>query len=257
MLNGSFTDEWVSYFVQYSYTLHHYYDHGYNTRFSDSESTALKKLETYHNAVSKLLLRLFGVATYADYELIESCVDSCQEMLFGEENCYNDIEKVQQQINCNHGTNGGNIHMRLEALRKETLWTNTLMPVVWTGYVFLDDAPACWFGKSIVISSYNTTKYNDDTMKFENIGKDVDKMSKYALFHEVCHSLGAKDHYCYSSNDRPCSNDYCDKCVFDMRSPRLCAMTSMPFVGIEKAPIDYLLCEDCIQFIRNHLVDHH
>ncbi len=261
--DSEYNDEWVSYFVQYSYTLHHYYDHGYNTRFSDSESTAMEKIETYHNAVSERLMQIFGVVTYANYELIESCVDSCQEMLFDEENCYNDIEKVQQQIDCNHGTGGKNIHMVLAALRKETLWSNTLMPVVWTGYVVSPtNVAGVYFEKTIVITC------NDIVTKTllgycNNPVATIRKKIIHTLFHEVCHSLGTIDHYCtenyeeYLPSNDPCDNNTCDVCVYRMNGVRECAMTECPQYGVEGTANEDLLCQDCIQVIRNHLADHH
>ena len=69
--------------------------------------------------------------------------------------------------------------------------------------------------------------------------------------------MGANDHYCYSPNTKPCSNIYCDKCVYGFENPRVCIMNNDPEMEFDIVTSEILFCQDCLQLIRDHLANHH
>ena len=252
--NSDYTDEWVNYLVQYSYTLHHYYDHGYDARFTDNNSTALEKIKIYHNAVSERLMQIFGVITYGEYSLFESSADLCKKMMYGEDDY---LDYVVLEENCSHGENSSNIHLTRTDLQDDLSRSNILTSVVWTGYIMPGPKSSVSFERSIVMTPLYTTEKNAND-KYLNLSNwnEVKWNSIYSFIHEVGHTLGAPDHYCYDSENRPCYNNYCDVCV-NNTAKRECIMSCYPRKNIDEISNEDLFCQDCLQTIRAHLEDHH
>lgn len=265
--DNNYWDEWEFNEIEYSFTLHHYYDYGYEERFSDADETASQKIQSYHNAVAERLLQIFGVIVYSECENspFESRADHCKKLMHGEDDY---LDYIWFDEDCAHGSGSEpNIHLTRTAINSEKFPnSNILTPVIWTGYILptVNHRASVTFNKrSIVMTPYNMTDFDEVTSKYVNESSDnVKKDSIYELLHEVCHTLGTYDHYCYYNyklydpSNTPCTNEHCVICVNHIEE-KYCIMFANPSEVIDQTADDDLLCQDCIQIIREHLADHH
>ena len=255
-----FRDEWELYKIDYTYTLYHYYDYGYNKRFSDTTSTAEEKIESYHNAVAERLLQIFGVIVYfeCDAEPFESSADECKKLLHGDDDY---LDYIGFDEDCIHGSDSNsNIHLTPEAIKSANFAkSDILTPVLWTGYILSGNPGSVAFNKKTIVMTplYTTTETSVDDIYVNKTEPNVIWNSIYSLLHEVGHTLGAFDHTICKEEDAPCSESNCDRCVHNLTEKRYCIMACKPRDNIEEFTNEELFCQDCLQIIRDHLAGHH
>lgn len=241
-------DEWELYQCKYEYTLHHYYDQGYEIRYTDSTSTALEKIKNYHNVVAEQYLIRFNLEVIPKYFLFRSVADECKGTVTVD-NLSTPCDHVMEHLS--------STEIQIAFNRMGAWGTETCTTVFWTGHILKDNALSGSFSPvsyMIIITPATTTDDNYQNESTENIYTE----SIYMLLHETSHQLGAKDHYCakgYHSLDDLivsgydlCDNTTCDICR-NNSDPRACVMTDR-YDG-------YPHCSDCISIIEEHLLDHH
>ena len=241
-------DEWELYQCKYEYTLDHYYDEGYDIRYTDSTSTALEKIVNYHNIVAEKYLLRFNLEVIPNYYSFSSIADECKET----------VSASNLSTPCNHSTDHLTSTSILMDFNRMGYWgTEICTTVFWTGHILTGNALSASYSPTsnmVIITPATTTDENYQNESAEKILTE----SIYILLHETSHQLGAKDHYCakgyHSLNDLSasgydrCDNTTCDICRYDT-APRACVMTNR-YDG-------YPHCSDCISIIKEHLLDHH
>ncbi len=214
-----------------TYTISHYVDYGYRLRFG-SESV----VETYHDVLADKWERIFGVNLYFSRRMHTSSADSCKTSSYGSLTMRN-----LWDASCSHSTT----HLTRDAMKNKVgNGTATNKRVIWTGHILNGNPPSCtWVSSNIMIitpwwcvNSDNYANYSDEVIRRQSI---------CSLVHETGHVFRLHDHYCKANpEDRPCSNAYCDICVYGYESRRDCIMSSFRW-DIETYDEAELFCTDC------------
>ena len=152
----------------------------------------------------------------------------------------------------------------------------TTVTILWTGHILRDGnnninpSPRHNENKHTIIMTPQKSVSN--VAPYDNLpNDDVNDRYKVSLLHEVGHSLGAHDHYCYSNdpNSNSCGNQYCDKHHFGLNYIRYCIMGNSTnyYISYVYFDSDEFFCDNssmggyttdcCILYINNHLDDHH
>ena len=84
---------------------------------------------------------------------------------------------------------------------------------------------------------------------------DINRESKFDLFHELGHQIGIHDHYCYnedSDSKEVCANEHCRKCNgLSEIDDAMLTRKDIEDTGIE------LYCSICRNLALTHLENHH
>ncbi len=257
--NTSYKDEWNVYLCQYTITVNHYYDQAYNIRFSDSNGTALSKLQSYTKESTDIFLRNFNILLINQYNSFTSCADQCRIAQDGSVNSTNILEMLVCTHSEEHSETGA-------LLRSSTTGTRLSPVVVWTGHILEGNPRSVWYSTyRIAITPYHTTTaqngiYNNRSDYY------VEMNSLHTFTHEMSHQLGAPDHYCYNgyttkqqylSSGEPCVNSDCDICVKGesaIRNDCIMAVRSSNKLDLRDSNIH---CDDCKNNISEYLSTYH
>ena len=240
---------------RYTYTISHYYDQGYNVRFSN----AFNKIRSYQEVCSDIFLEVFSLGVTSYIYFYSSCADDCKGV----------VNATNLTNSCGHVPT----HLTTSAIRNDLIsqcgnGTNVHSRVAWSGHL-LNNNPSSNSSSSsytIVITILHTTDSNHNN----RTESEVRKQSIYTLLHETSHQLGAPDHYCYGDEsngpNNKCSNPSrdcwrCDNCL--PTAPN-CVMTYRNYSLEEKlnnGTIDSVYCDQCKsdgeKGIPYHIANHH
>ena len=266
--DSEYQDEWQLFYCKYDYTTYeytidHYYDIGYNIRFSDSESTALEKLKSYHNMVAEQFAVRFGIELFYSFTLYTSCADLCKISQHGVlrfENLDDSCTHLLDDLSRDKLRTDVRQYIENNGLPQES---ETRSLFIWTGHIMTGNVVSSSTDYAVVITpSQMTTKDENAEENRQDIvynnksAQEVFKQSVYSMMHEASHQLGASDHYrCGAQNEseKPCS-PLCDECNGGKYQGEI--MNSR-FESIDDIYRDNLYCNYCIESIREHLKEHH
>lgn len=215
-----------------SCTLSHYVDYGYRLRFGNEGI-----VETYHDILANKWNRIFGTNLRFSRKMHTSAADTCKIDKYGSLTMSNLSSFV-----CEHST----MHLTRNAMKSTAgNGSDTNMRVLWTGHILPDNPPSgTWFASHFTIITPNwcvdaTSNYTNKTES------EIRKQSICSLVHEVGHLFEMHDHYCKTdAENRPCSNPYCDICVYGYEARRQCIMSGWRW-DIESTDNSDLFCSDC------------
>ena len=258
--NNSYRDEWELIQIKYIYNVEHYYDQGYDVRFTD----AAENMREYQEVCSKILLGVFGIKVNFNIQDYTSCSDTCT----GVPTTLGDTTTSCGHSNVDHKTSD---NIRSNLISQFGNGTSVLSRVAWTGHVLESrrsnsSSPS----HTVVISIGNVTDNSNknlpsDTIRYRRI---------YTLLHELSHQLGAPDHYCYddiAGSTGNCNNSSgdCWICDLELSEEPYCVMSSLMVkdeVDLEEifsnGTIGSIYCDQCMSSthpkgILTHLNDHH
>lgn len=265
--NSVYNDEWKISSVKYKHTINHYYDAGFAARFGEN---TLDILSYSQIEMAKMMLEVFGLVCIQNtYSYISVC-DTCKSTGYPNST----MESVLDSPCACSGTSC----LTSDALRNQLLSDDsgimrgspTSTTVFWTGHRLDGDARSnsrSWYESdtawTVVMTMYKPFPYDKETgtSTARPYGQQC-RLEAHSLFHELCHQLGAPDHYCkFESGDdeestaTKCSNESCDLCWKGLPAVRNCAMGNSYYLDVHTA--DSILCSDCKDGINSHLDDHH
>ena len=250
--DSNYKDEWDLQSCLYSFSIVHYYDQGYNVRFTNTP----ENIDSYQDLCSIVLLKLFGVAIDTTINSYTSCADLCTGT---------PTTLSHTSIDCNHTDD----HKTRTAIHDDGVaqfnaGTDVITKVMWSGHSLGGKVSASYKFSHMIIMTIKTVTDNS----YVNLDNTVIRAkSVYTLLHEVSHQLGAPDHYCYDPTSDNCNNpsNDCWRCDRNLLSPPDCIMTE-PKTDIEERcnnGTEYTLyCSQCMSSthskgILQHLRDHH
>lgn len=234
-------DQTVWEFVEsnkYILFIDHYYDMGFEARFSPINSNTKHLIQAYENVVSERLLSIFGLEVLSTYTSYTSRADSCKIETYGD----NLADACNENCAHNNQYHTQSSAFRTYALRGSTISTTS----IWTGHLLANGVRSNSHSShhSIIITPWCTGSFIPPNEYEERIAEE----NTFDLIHELSHQIGAPDHYCYGKGSTgKCINSDCDTCFNNMEL-RDCIMSSRE---------DDMYCEDCINSINQHLADHH
>ncbi len=250
--NGSY-DEWKLYHCKYTYNVHHYYDQGYNIRFSN----ALENINSYQIICSKILFELFGVTINSNISNYTSCADSCTGT---------PPSLIHTTTTCSHSSTNHktSANIRQDIISQFGSGSTVLSRVAWTGHL-LDSRSSNSSSSShtIVMTIGMVTDSSNNNLSAEIIRYE----RIYTLLHESSHQLGAPDHYCYDKNSSNCNNpsNDCWRCDRGLAAEPECLMSYRMNdleTKLNNGTIDTIYCSQCMSSthskgILTHLENHH
>lgn len=242
--------------IDYLLTEYHYYDQGYEIRFSNvNNNTPAQNIYNYTSVLNDVVMKLFKLKVCSYVNEYTSLADTCKALSYGEVN-KNNISKPCPK------TQSHNINSCLE---RGVLWkqfktdvgygNNTTIKLLWTGHILPNhQVSAAQNGsESIIMTTANTVSHNKNTNTYSNKpDAEIRKYSLYTLTHETAHLLGTVDGYCKNDNGTDhCSNENCYLC--NEKPIPTCVMVQ-PFSPEES---NVVFCDECLKTMENHLKDHH
>ena len=261
--NTNYYDEWSLQEIKYTYTLSHYYDLGYISRFYDAGDD----IELYHDIVAHLLFQCFKVEVLCDIQTYTSCADECTgvpvEILDPISFCHHNLNDENQP---NHKTRGS---IKADIVNQFGSGSKYRTRIAWSGHN-LGTTRATSFATDFVVIipvssnvAITGNEITNELIKYDRV---------FSLLHEVSHQLGAVDHYCYGDqdeqDDKTCSNpnNSCWKCDLRATAAPICMMSEYNKNSLAEVlsggDIQSLYCSSCfsdtdVNGILTHLNDHH
>lgn len=245
------TGRWRGVEIKYSFTTNHYYDQGYDVRFSGS-SSATTLISGYQRISSNIYLDVFGLGITSTISGYTSIVDTCAGL---------PMTLAKTKLSCSHTPNHRNrTQIKDNLLSQVGQGTNVMGRYAWTGHVLGSNSSAYFPNYAVVMAIGATTdsNYNNrpaNVVRYESI---------YTLVHETGHQLGAPDHYCYAEGNNACSGRDCWRCR-QGKNPPNCLMTYRYDdleAKLNNGTIAERFCSQCRSTIHSmgflvHLNDHH
>ncbi len=238
--DGHKSDEWELWPALRELTPKHYYDTGFNVRYSNIPAQYL--LEVSQTKSSERFLRTFGLYLSPSYEQFFSIADDCKTRRFGTVR----IEYLNQNVSmCSHDPcciSGRTMLNHLIQNKGVSAVPST--KVLWTGHMMLEGQRSFYTtGNKAIIIMPNSTNGSTTTEIIDDYA--------FTIHHELSHALNAYDHYCNATATDACSNDYCDIHVYGMDEERVCVMSRhLPLDTYSDAD---LYCPECLGRMRNYI----
>lgn len=170
-------------------------------------------------------------------------------------------EGINEDCSCEH-TNHKKETTILEKFSNETEYEmlELKIPILWTGHIAInevgepvEDGAATYYnyGKHIIL--LNTGAGSSLDLNFSNFL--TSQRIQRAYLHEICHTLGAHDSYCYGVVDGDkCNNERCIKCYEDTGYESSCIMA---YGDTSEGDSNSWICNRCKQDIYNYLMGEH
>ena len=237
--------------IKYMMTQYHYYDEGYNKRFSSAST----KIADYASVLNDVMMENFGLKVCYYIEPYTSAADQCKIWKYGSGKYLNNLSgSCPKTGNHNPSSCLRTTHIRDVLLADKGWGTNVTTKTVWTGHIMDGHKPSNSESttQTIVFTTANTVSYSSGSYSNKS-SSDIRYYSLYEITHETGHQLGLVDGYCYGkpSEDVDCSNPNCYSCN-DLEIPT-CIMAKR--FSPEKSTV--IFCDECISKVKNHLSDHH
>ena len=220
----------------YSLTVKHYYDEGYVDRFSNASS----QLSSYQNVCSSILYQLYGLQISSTTQNYHSVCDECKIL----QDMTRPFSESHLNWSCTHTEN----HLFADARMNDIIsqfgtGSSTITRVSWTGHA-TPGQKNFFRGDGLI------------HLLYMDWAEDYDYKRTY--LHELSHSIGAQDHYCYG-DEESCTTGQCYRHVLKLSAKPTCVMSCDPD-NIETMGIDNVYCSYCDGpngTIRTHLANHH
>lgn len=235
--------------IKYMMTQYHYYDQGYEKRFSSANS----KISDYASVLNDVMMANFGLKVCYYIEPYTSAADKCKKWKYGDDYLNHLSGSCPKTENHNPDSCLRTIHMRDVLLEDKGWGTNVITKAVWTGHIMDGHKPSSSekVSKTLVFTTANTVSYSSG--KYSNRPpSDIRYYSLYEITHETGHQFGLNDGYCYKDIvNGTCSNKNCFTCR-KLSLPN-CIMAQI------KSPTNStnMFCDDCKEKINSYLKDHH
>ncbi len=239
ILNNSYRDEWIIYAPQYTLSVMHYYDLGYEARFGNAQVN----IEEYQSICSAVFLELFNLDTTASVSWYTSCADICT----GTPVAFADLSSNCTHENIDHKTASA---LCSDLRTQFGVGTDSTVLATWTGHVL--DNNRCDSSSnthtirlSIHATTYENANYTNKptaVIRYESI---------FSLLHELSHQLGAPDHYCYDLSSSNCGNptNDCWRCDNYLEEEPVCIMDRrMDDIEsrLNSGNLEGLYCDQCL-----------
>ena len=225
----------------------HYYDMGFEARFSPINSNTKHLIQAYENVVSERLLSIFGLEVLSTYTSYTSRADSCKIETYGD----NLADACNENCAHNNQYHTQSSTFRTSALRGSTISTTS----IWTGHLLANNTRSNSSSShhSIIITPYIIR----NLIPVDEYEEIIAMQQTFTLIHELSHQIGAHDHYCYGKdqNTGVCSNAYCDTCHPPATPRTSCIMTER--CDISTCSDENMYCFECRNIIASHLEGHH
>ncbi len=243
--DNEYSDEWYITRIKYSATINNYFDNGFSVRYGISSSQSAAYIFSVVNAVDVRFLEIFGLdITVYSPTYFASALDTCKGTVTND-----NIDVLCETSSCVpvHSERSAVINNFRSCFSGDNKTTN----VLWTGHKIVSTASSgatnvnrsCSVGTSVFLLRL-ISDLDDD----EQITKH-----KGALFHELAHQYGARDHYHEEDANGNCKfADRCSVCNEGQR-PTSCIMYS----SSQDIHSDTVLCDWCLSDILAHLENHH
>ncbi len=221
--------------------LSHYYDQGYEVRFSN----AYTNIGNHHSCIRDILEELFHIDISRNRSDYTSYADDCK---IEQDGSVTSSNLANQCSHTEEHTDRGNLVT--EFIEDESEGTTTDSNILWTGHIMDGNATSASY------TARNVVVMTPATYENENTETEINVEIRFDLLHEVSHQIGAGDHYCDLEQGRTvCDNVQCYACVLHLENEPDCIMSNRE--NIENSDIDDLYCSDCIELIEAHLSNHH
>lgn len=228
------------YFEQYAYSLsmNNYFDHGYSVYWGESEAQSKAAIDNYSRQIAERFSTLFGVQLNYTTNSFTSLADSCKGTVTPE----------NLNAECNHPTY---LHTRKDRFTSnfKSIYqgNNKLVNIVFTGHALTENDGTSGNG------NFTQPDNHSIFMLYNPPVAERAENQRNSLFHELCHNVGAPDHYHTGDDEVDCGNKYCWRCgTAEFKRPRECLMSySTKFESYD------ILCTGCKADILAHLNNHH
>lgn len=226
--------------IKHVMTQYHYYDKGYDLRFSSASS----KISDYASVLNDVMMANFGLKVYSYIKPYTSVADECKILTDGKVKTGNISDACPGTGNHKSGTCLTTENVRSDLKRQFGNGGKSISKVAWTGHIMTDNGRSnstVGMG-TVIITPYGTVGVTSAKIREDRV---------FTLVHETSHQLGVYDHYCrgdISEITRKCSYEHCSKCYGDI-IPYGCIMYER--VNIEEASFVELYCDDCIKEISS------
>ncbi len=226
--------------IKYMMTQYHYYDKGYDLRFSSANS----KISDYASVLNDVMMENFGMKVYSYVNLYTSVADECKILSDGKVKTGNISNACSGAGNHKSGTCLTTENVRNDLKRQFGNGGKSISKVAWTGHIMTNNERSngtVGMG-TIIMTPYGTVGESQAEIREDRI---------FTLVHETSHQLGVHDHYCrgdISPITKKCSYSHCSKC-YGETIPYGCIMYER--VNIEDVSYTDLYCDDCIKNITN------
>lgn len=235
--------------IKHVMTQYHYYDKGYDLRFSSASS----KISDYASVLNDVMMANFGLKVYYNIEPYTSAADQCKIWKSGSVKTGNLSNSCPKTGNHNSASCLRTAHIRDKLLADKGWGTNVLTKAVWTGHIMDGHKPSTSESttQTIVFTTANTVSYSSGTYSNKS-SSNIRYYSLYEITHETGHQLGLVDGYCYKDgNGKHCSNNNCFSCNGAVIPNCIMAQIKSPTNSTN------MFCDDCKEKINSHLKDHH
>ena len=228
--------------IKHMMTQYHYYDKGYDLRFSSANS----KISDYASVLNDVMMEKFGLKVFSYVKLYTSVADECKILSDGKVKTGNISNACPGTGNHKSGTCLTTENVRNDLKRQFGNGGKNISKVAWTGHIMTNNERSngtVGMG-TIVMTPYGTIDKTSAKIREDRI---------YTLVHETSHQLGVYDHYCAGDkkdDDSVCSNKHCSECSGEP-IPYGCIMLGRE--DIENTPYTALYCNDCIKNISNSI----
>lgn len=228
--------------IDYIMTQYHYYDQGYNLRFSSASS----KIGDYASVLDDVMMANFGLKVCYYIKPYTSVADECKIMIDGKVSSSNLSTACPQTSGHYSGTCLTSDNVRSDLRKQFGGGGGSVSKAVWIGHKMTDNERSnAIVGKGdIVMTPYGTIDKTSAKIREDRI---------YTLVHETSHQFGVYDHYCADDkkdDNSVCSNKHCSECNGEP-IPYGCIMLDRE--NIENTPYTALYCDDCIRNISNSI----
>ena len=228
--------------IDYIMTQYHYYDQGYNLRFSSASS----KIGDYASVLDDVMMANFGLKVCYYIKPYTSVADECKIMIDGKVSSSNLSTACPQTSGHYSGTCLTSDNVRSDLRKQFGGGGGSVSKAVWIGHKMTDNERSnAIVGKGdIVMTPYGTIDKTSAKIREDRI---------YTLVHETSHQFGVYDHYCADDkkdDNSVCSNKHCSECSGEP-IPYGCIMLDRE--NIENTPYTALYCDDCIRNISNSI----
>ncbi len=228
--------------IKHVMTQYHYYDKGYDLRFSSASS----KISDYASVLNDVMMANFGLKVYSYVKPYTSVADECKILLDGKVKAGNISDACPGTGNHKSGTCLTTENVRNDLRKQFGRGGGNISKVVWTGHIMTDNerSNAIVGTGDIVMTPYGTIDKTSAKIREDRI---------YTLVHETSHQFGVYDHYCAGDkkdDDSVCSNKHCSECSGEP-IPYGCIMLDRE--DIENTSHTALYCDDCIKTISNSI----
>lgn len=230
--------------INYLMTQYHYYDQGYNLRFTSAST----KIYDYASVLNDVMMANFKLKVCPCVASYTSVADECKILIDDEVSSDNLSTPCPATSGHYSGTclTTGNVRDDLKSQFDDG--GGNISKASWTGHIMTNhegDRSNSTVGMgTIIMTPYGVNKGSSS---------DIRKKRIYTITHETSHQFGLHDHYCAGDkkdDNAVCSNKYCSDCNNEP-IPYGCIM--LETIDIEKTTYTQLYCDACRENVLSYI----